>query len=101
MILSLEYEQLRKGGCLLVAKHPSNMLVHLKDGSPWTSVRSATLRQKLQIKLSVSRYTDTGPTDPSADPITPDAWQGSHWSTSFEVTGVTRPGKRSTAQAGI
>ena len=38
----------------LVALHPSNMLVHLKGGSAQTSVRAATLRQKLQIKLSVS-----------------------------------------------
>ena len=30
--------------------------------------------------LSRSQYTDTGPTSPSADPITPGAWQGSHWS---------------------
>ena len=30
--------------------------------------------------LTQSRYTDTGPTSPSADPITPGAWQGSHWS---------------------
>ena len=26
-----------------------------------------------------SQYTDTGPTSPSTDPITPGAWQGSHW----------------------
>ena len=30
-----------------------------------------------------SQYTDTGPTSPSADPITPGAWQGSHWSANF------------------
>ena len=36
---------------------------------------------------------DTGPTSPSADPITPGAWQGSHWSASFEVTGMTTPKK--------
>ena len=30
--------------------------------------------------LTQSLYTDTGPTSPSADPITPGAWQGSHWS---------------------
>ena len=40
-----------------------------------------------------SQYTDTGPTSPSADPITPGAWQGSHWSANFEATGMTRPGK--------
>ena len=40
-----------------------------------------------------SQYTDTGPPSPSADPTMPDAWQGSHWSANFEVTGMTRPGK--------
>ena len=43
--------------------------------------------------LTQSQYTDTGPTSPSADPITPGAWQGSHWSANFEVTGMTRPPK--------
>ena len=43
--------------------------------------------------LTQSQYTDTGPISPSADPITPGAWQGSHWSASFEVSGMTRPRK--------
>ena len=43
--------------------------------------------------LTQSQYTDTGPTSPSADPITPGAWQGSQLSAKFEVTGMTRPGK--------
>ena len=43
--------------------------------------------------LTQSQYTDTGLTSPSADPITPGAWQGSHWSVNFEVTGMTRPRK--------
>ena len=34
--------------------------------------------------LTQSQYTDTGPTSPSSDPITPGAWQGSHWSANFE-----------------
>ena len=33
--------------------------------------------------LTQSQYTDTGLTSPSADPITPGAWQGSHWSANF------------------
>ena len=41
--------------------------------------------------LTQSQYTDTGPTSPSADPMSPGAWQGSHWSANFEVTGMTRP----------
>ena len=33
--------------------------------------------------LTQSQYNDTGPTSPSADPIMPGAWQGSHWSAHF------------------
>ena len=33
--------------------------------------------------LTQSQYTDTGPTSLSADPITPGAWRGSHWSANF------------------
>ena len=50
--------------------------------------------------LTQSQYTDTGPTSPSADPTMPGAWQGSHWSANFEVTGMTRPRKKP-AQARI
>ena len=43
--------------------------------------------------LTQSQYTDTGLTSPSTDPIMPGAWQGSHWSANFEVTGMTWPRK--------
>ena len=51
--------------------------------------------------LIQSQYTDTLPTGPSTDPVTSGARQGSHWSTNFQVTGMTRPGKTHTTQAGI
>ena len=41
--------------------------------------------------LTQSQYTDTGPTRPSADPITPGTWQGSHGSANLYATGMTRP----------
>ena len=44
--------------------------------------------------LTESQCTDTGPTSPEADPITPDAWQGSHRAPIVFVTGVTRPRKK-------
>ena len=50
--------------------------------------------------LTKSQYTDTGPTSPCTDPTTRGAWQCSHWSATFEVTGMTRPGKIS-EQAGF
>ena len=43
--------------------------------------------------LIQSRYASTRLTSPSADLITPDAWQGSYWNANFYVTGMTRPGK--------
>ena len=82
--------------CSLVAYRPSNMQVYLRDGSAQTILRTATLRQKLQtFHLTRSQYTDTGPTSPSTDPITPSAWQGSHWDANFEVTCMSRPRKKS------
>ena len=82
--------------CWLVAQRPSNKLVYLRDGSV------QTLRQKLQIKLSISpsHHTNTGPTSPNADSITQDNWQDGHWSTSFTCS-LTRPDKRPTEKAGF
>ena len=51
--------------------------------------------------LTQSQYADTGPTSPSADSVTPGAWQGSHRSANLEVTGMTRPEKIPTWKAGI
>ena len=45
--------------------------------------------------LTQSHYTDTGPISPSTDPITPGAWQGSHWNAIF--LSVTRPRKNPSA----
>ena len=50
--------------------------------------------------LTQSQYTDTGPTSPSPDPVTPGAWQGSHWNANVEVTGMTRP-RKNPAASGI
>ena len=43
--------------------------------------------------LTQAQYTDTRTTHPSADPIMPGAWQGSHCSAKVLVTGMTGPGK--------
>ena len=51
--------------------------------------------------LTQSQYTDTGPASPRADPISPGAWQGSHWSTDFEVTGTAPHGKIPTGKVGF
>ena len=42
--------------CLLVVLRPSNTLVSLRGGSAQRSVRAATLRKKLQTKLSSSPW---------------------------------------------
>ena len=48
-----------------------------------------------------SKYTDTGPTSPSADPITPGAWQGSHGSVNFLSHWYDSTPKKSQSQAGF
>ena len=53
------------------------------------------------LYLTQSQYTDTVPTGSSTDPMTPGAWQGSHWSANFYVTGMTWPGKIPMVQAWI
>ena len=56
------------------------MLVYLSDGPALKSLHAATLRWKVQIKLSTSpshSILTPGLTSPSADPIMPGAWQGS------------------------
>ena len=45
-------------------------------------------------------YTDSGPASPSTAPITPGAWQGSHWSATVEVTGLTDSWKEIHRQSG-
>ena len=66
------------------------MLVHLRDGSAQTSLHAATFAIEVADRtfyLTQSQY--TRPTSPSADPIIPGAWQGSHLSANFEITGMT------------
>ena len=65
-------------GCLTSPRHASVSQVEVVDPT---------------LHLTQSQYTDTGPTSPSADPVTPGAWQSSHWSANFEVTAMTRPRK--------
>ena len=69
-------------GCLTSQQHAS-----VSQGRICTDnfTRSHTEKEVTDetFHLTQSQYTDTGPTSPSTDPITPDAWQGSYWSASF------------------
>ena len=70
--------------------------MYLRDGSAQTIFTCCHTEIEVADRtfyLTQSQYTDTGPTSPSADPITPGPWQGSHWSANFSVTGMTRPRK--------
>ena len=71
------------------------MLVYVIDGSAQTIF--ACCHSEIEVAdqtfyLTRSQYTGTGPTSASTDPM-PGAWQGSHRSANFEVTGMTCPGK--------
>ena len=60
--------------------------MYLRDGSAQTVFTCCHTEIKVADQtfyLTQSQYTDTGLTSPSADPITPGAWQGSDWSANF------------------
>ena len=92
---------LRGALCLLVGCLTSQQLASVSQG--WICSDNCTCcHTEIQVAdqtlyLTQSQYTDTGPTSPSTDPFTPGAWQGSHWSANFEVTGMIRPRKNHVA----
>ena len=58
------------------------MLVYLRDISAQTICACCHTEIEvvdLTFHLTRSQYAATGLTIPSADPVTPGAWQGSHW----------------------
>ena len=74
-------------GCV-TSQHAS-----VSQGRIWSD-NSACCHTEIEVAdhicyLTQSQCTDTGSTSPIADPMWPGSWQGSHWSTSFEVTGTT------------
>ena len=71
----------------IIAKRLSNMRVYLRDGSAQTIFTCCHIETEVADQTfhpTQSQYTDTGPTSPGTDPITPGAWQG---------IGMTRPQK--------
>ena len=80
------------GGCLTSQLHASVSQGRICSHN-FTCCHTETEVADPTFYLTQSQYTDTGPTSPSADLIMPGAWQGSHWSASFQVTGMTRPAK--------
>ena len=83
--------------CWLLACLTSQQHASLSQGricsDNFTCCHTETEAADQTFHLTQSQYTDTVPTSPSADPITPGAWQGVHWSANFQVTGMTRPQK--------
>ena len=64
------------GVCWLVACLTPQQQASVSQGRICTILRAATLRYKLQIKLSTSpSHGDTGLTSPSTDPMMPGAWR--------------------------
>ena len=73
--------------CLLVACLTSQQQASVSQGricsDNFTCCHTEIEVADQTFYLTQSQYTDTGPTSPSADPISPGAWQGSHWSANF------------------
>ena len=86
-------------GCLTCQQHASVSQGRICSDN-FTSCHTEMEDADQTFHLTQSQYTDTGLTSPSADPITSGAWQDSHWSANFEVTGMTRP-RKNPAASGI
>ena len=71
-------------GCLLAGCLTPRQQVGVSQGrilsDKFTCCHTETEVADPTFYLTRSQYTDTGPTSPNADLITPGAWQGSHWS---------------------
>ena len=89
---SLRYTSMSLGfvGCLTSQQHVSVSQGRICSDK-FTCCHTEIEVADQTFHLTQSQYTDTGPTSPSADPLTPGAWQGSHLSANFEVTRMTRP----------
>ena len=69
-------------GCLTSQQHASVSQGRIYSDN-CTCCHTETEVADQTFYLTQSQYTDTRPTSPSADPITPGAWQGSYWSANF------------------
>ena len=81
------FRQFMSGVCLLVGCLTSQQHAGVSQGRicthNFTCCHTEIEAADQTFHLTQSQYTDTGPTSPSADPITPGAWQGSHWSANY------------------
>ena len=82
-----EQREKKKGDCLFVGCLTSQQQASVSQGRICSDNLTCCHTEKevadQTFYLTQSQYTDTGLTSPSADPITPGAWQGSHWSANF------------------
>ena len=75
-------ERILFGGCLTTQQHASVSQAQIYSDI-CTCCHTEIEVVDPTFSLTQSQYTDTGPTSPSNDPITPGAWQGSHRSANF------------------
>ena len=83
-ISGLPHDIAKERVCLLVGCLTSQQHASVSQGrictDNFTCCHTEIEAADQTFHLTQSQYIDTGPTSPSADPITPGAWQGSHWS---------------------
>ena len=71
-------------GCLTSKQHESVSQERIRSDN-FTCCHTEIEVADQTFHLTQSQYTDTGPTSPSTDLITPGAWQGSHWSANLDI----------------
>ena len=87
-------------GCLTYQQHASVSQGRICTDN-FTCCHTEIKAADQAFHLTQSQYTDNGPTSPSADPITPGAWQDSHWSAQCLSHWYESTPKKIPAQAGF
>ena len=86
-------------GCLTSQQHTSVSQRQICSDS-FTCCHTETEVADPTFYPTQSQYTNTGPNSPTTDPITPGAWQGSHWSANLQVTGMTDSTRKNPVTSG-
>ena len=99
-IFSLTISQQSWLVCWLVAQQHASVSQGQICSHKCTCCHTETEVADQTFYLTQWQYTDNSPTSASADPVTPGAWQGGHWSANYYVIGMTWLGEIP-AQVGI
>ena len=82
-LTSQQHDSVSQGRICLTSQQHASVSQGRICSDDYTCCHTETEAPDLTIHLTRPKYTDTGPTSPGTDPMTPGTWQGGHWSAKF------------------